>query len=514
MPVPVLPTGPTGLLVTGTQVMEDVHFRLVRNAIVRGADVRVLGDHVFRYGPPDDAAGGEGFAPCFAVCAAASDCAAFLHDKESSHCQFKRSGGRVVHLPEADSPTSIHDVYVRVPSPPAPAPSPSFPMRPLASAERDGAKEPEQHRIFTVPNFVSAAEAATLRGLASECFRNGAAKIDDPEHVNLDMPECNAGRHAVLLSAIEERIATLTGIPAHEADPALAFSSLRSVGRHGHWLTNLHHDKNRQPQRRASVLVYLSTVHRDADGGHTVFPALPSASRAPHTGQHSTRAFRSAVGKAYSQGYRALGCRRPTDGQPREDCVETANDRTHRTTPAGQRMDHASRTEDGPRQQDRGWTSPAGQRMDIASGTAPSWDSGAVWSQVVRLCRSHAVQTDVDGAVSHTEAECERYAATAQRARTTRPAQKHRHATSQLPCIAATKVLPGVAVPPPLCARAVAVGGCVRSRWVGAACRLGVPRVCVRVISLAGPSLARTTAYRCVRSRGPPLSSGRNLPTE
>ena len=285
---------------------EDVRFNLVAGSSIRGSSLRVLGDHAHHYARFDE---------CFASCAATADCAAFVHDKRERMCFYKRKGGRVVS--DADGV----DLHVRASPPPEASPLPrqvlsGFMLHPLGDVP---------HRIFMVPGFVSDDEAVSLRRFAGRCFERGAANPADPEHVTLGSSKCKAGSSAVLLARIEERLARLTGVVVHEGDDAIAFSNLRAVGRHGPWMNNVHHDKNKQSAREVSALVYLSTV-RDEDGGHTIFPALPKraeeggAASATTSATAAVDAFRQQVRAEYASGKRALGCRDPVSGKAQPSC--------------------------------------------------------------------------------------------------------------------------------------------------------------------------------------------------
>ena len=288
--------------------MDDVEFSLVANADVRGASLRVLGHHMHHY---------DNIGDCFAVCAAASDCAAFVDLKPIGTCSFKRHGGKVL-LNQAES-----DVYVRKQPPPSAIPrvlSPSSPpLQPLQPLTSDDS----EHRIGTVAHFMSADEADTLRHFAERCFEASGRSYGLP--ISLGDAGCEAGDAAVLLSRIEERIAAVTGIAAHEAEESLMFTRVGPARDPAEWFENLHHDKNKQERREVTVVVYL-TSQSDAQGGHTIFPTLtprtlpivdsadaPSPPSPPPVAQYA-----AAVAAAYATGKRSLGCRdrQPPDHQP------------------------------------------------------------------------------------------------------------------------------------------------------------------------------------------------------
>ena len=157
---------------------EDVEFRLVAGATVRGSDLRVLGAHVHSYR--------TAATDCFAICAAASDCAAFVDFRQERLCQFKRSGGKVARTPDAEidlflrrppAPPSLPPLSPPLPPSPPPSWPPAFQLEPLVDDSNHG------HRIFAVQQFVSLSEAKALRKFAAACFQRGAAATNEPEHV-------------------------------------------------------------------------------------------------------------------------------------------------------------------------------------------------------------------------------------------------------------------------------------------------------------------------------------------
>lgn len=286
--------------------MDDVEFAYVPAADVPGSSLRVLGSHLHTYKPGS-------VHECFAVCAAADDCAAFVDHKLLGSCAFKRRGSVLTGLEHSD-------VYIRKQILSLPSPAPLPPMLPLVDATK-------HHRIALVPGFLSRHEAATLRKFAASCFhRREAQRVSAPhgeiKHMSVGTAECEAGVTAVLLSRVEERVVALTGMRAHEGEETLLFTNSSAVGRDGPWFGNVHHDKNHQEQRVATVLVYL-TSQSDHEGGHTVFPTLPrdaephalngTASLAGASEASSVlSSYADAVRSAYDGGRRALGCRSQT----------------------------------------------------------------------------------------------------------------------------------------------------------------------------------------------------------
>ena len=290
------------------RAMDDVEFTLVPAASVAGLSVRVLGNEVHHYahGRSHD---------CMAICAAAADCGAFVVQSPHKMCTFKQEGGKVLLGHEHS------EVYIRK-APPldgittiSPIP-PSLPPRiPLAGDEH--------HRIFLVPKFVSGFEARSLRRFASSCFRERQEQhsfrvIGSEERVSVGAADCPSADAAVLLSRMEERISAITSMRSHEGEESLMFTKLSPVGPRGPWLTNVHHDKNNQERREATVIVYLSSLS-EQEGGHTIFPVLSrseqlrltsrgSRARTRRSSDGTLASYQDAVRQAFHRGDRAIGC--------------------------------------------------------------------------------------------------------------------------------------------------------------------------------------------------------------
>jgi hypothetical protein len=288
-------------------MLDDVEYVQLQSTEVFGASLKVLGSHVHDHGMRD-------VSECFAMCGASSDCNGFVHYSKSSICSFKRGGKVREGFPGSS-------VYVRKkppqsqmsPTVPPPSPPPLPPSIPLSV----------MGGVRLVPNFVTAKEAKRLVRFADGCFKRGAAPVNAKDEVSVGHPSCVANSTSVLLSRIEERIARLTGIPVHEGEEALMFTRMAPVGVAGPWFANVHHDKNKNEQREATVIVYL-TSQGDGMGGHTLFPTLEAVSAPEPPGSVSTgsivqgvagrdawpsqTAHAQAASEAFARGERALGC--------------------------------------------------------------------------------------------------------------------------------------------------------------------------------------------------------------
>eukprot|EP00908_Phaeocystis_cordata_P004703 Transcript_15101.p1 GENE.Transcript_15101~~Transcript_15101.p1 ORF type:complete len:439 (-),score=127.48 Transcript_15101:40-1302(-) len=332
-------------------MLDDVQFNRVPGpADILGSSLAILGSHLHKYADAD------AMHDCFAVCAAAFDCTGFVDYSEQRTCAFKRQGGRV-----RKDTGSTSTVYVRIRAPPPPPPPlpPAVPLAPNTNS----------HRIYAVPNFISATEASALRRFGTECLQRGAAPPNDPLRVSVGGRGCEAGAAAVLLAEVEDRIAALTGVPTHEDEEPLMLFKLEAAS--DRWFGNLHQlraravectppssrlaclpphaarasvrsDKNKQERRVATVLVYLTSL-RQREGGHTLFPALrrpATAAACAATGRLARQrrggagaveatpgseededededeeidGYAQAARAAFADGRRALGC---ADGEP------------------------------------------------------------------------------------------------------------------------------------------------------------------------------------------------------
>lgn len=280
-------------------LLDDTNFTHVPNhagTVLHGAPVRVLGSHTFQLedSQPD---------ACFAMCSAAEDCSGFTYLRTDGLCAFSGRSGRLIKPEKVQG-----DVFIKQTSHPD-AVVPILPaMQPVSSSTSP------DHHIFLVPDFASREECATLLQFAAACLARSKTAFaralpDDEDRAIVGSQSCPAaGPSAVLLARVEERIARLTGLPSHEGEETLSFRRSEAVGDDGHWFANVHHDKNKQPGRAATVILYLSSLN-DTDGGHTIFPTLGRAGS-----EDDVDEFREAARLAYSQGRRALGCRDKSAG--------------------------------------------------------------------------------------------------------------------------------------------------------------------------------------------------------
>ena len=300
----------------GAPGMDYIPFNKVANADIYGASINVLGSHMHNYSA-------TGFEDCIAMCAHTSDCFGVVNHPGDQLCYFKRKDGRVFEGDDLiDNPFAGEksDAYIRT-EPPKDAPSPQPLPTPIALSSE------ANRRIYSVPNFVSPFEAKKLRKFAQNCFarakRRGGSMGDGDTQQSLGAMHCLAKSSGVLLARIEERIARLTGLAAHAEEEPMMFS--RALSRHistsqadGRSFTNLHHDKNKQERRVATVIIYLTTQEEDGQGGHTLFPAITPVGwdkEMPHRRGATARALRGA----FKTGKRALGCKQSAEDPDQSD---------------------------------------------------------------------------------------------------------------------------------------------------------------------------------------------------
>ena len=197
-----------------------------------------------------------------------------------------------------------------------------FVLQPLSSPLGHGGPGPS---VYLVDDFVTALEVRELRRHAYECFARklGAGRSFEQSWLAFDSKPspvvtdhvgsatCPPGGAAELLARVDERIGRLGGIPPHAAEEPFMLSRQQPEVPTKDAFENLHHDKiNEDKERRAAtVLVYLSDSD-DAEGGHTIFPALPPAADGP-TGEAANRTLAEverSLSEAFARGARALGC--------------------------------------------------------------------------------------------------------------------------------------------------------------------------------------------------------------
>jgi len=163
--------------------------------------------------------------------------------------------------------------------------------------------------VVLIEDFLSPDEVKHLTDLAMQHVKQDG---DDPTHRVAYLVGAQYGNHAVssrpeldvrlpedtTLNAVEERIGAFLRIPASWEEKPVQMSM--SVGRPEilgveNTMQTVHHDKNSGLTRRATAILYLN---EPAEGGETIFPALPSlalgAQPAPRS--HMQQEFATAFG--------------------------------------------------------------------------------------------------------------------------------------------------------------------------------------------------------------------------
>lgn len=136
----------------------------------------------------------------------------------------------------------------------------------------------DEGSVLMIRDFVSKREARSLKATAEKLFAvdNGprwreavynTAFLQGPHARELLTDE---------VMELERRIENITGISMHR-DEALMMFTRHQPGAMppGHFVRNVHHDKNTAERRTVTALVYLTSAKSDAEGGHTLFPTLP-----------------------------------------------------------------------------------------------------------------------------------------------------------------------------------------------------------------------------------------------
>jgi hypothetical protein len=161
--------------------------------------------------------------------------------------------------------------------------------------------------VFSVDNFASLAECDLLRAEADELFA-GTGHVDEPFRYET----WQRRKHSATLELLEARVANLTGIPPHDHEGEWSANRMTPLAdtrdRPIPLARSLHHDKNQRERRSVTVLLYLKSAH-DADGGHTIFPALPrDGGRAQLGADPADPVARLArvLERAFQRGLRAL----------------------------------------------------------------------------------------------------------------------------------------------------------------------------------------------------------------
>ena len=288
-------------------------FVLLGATTVRGFSLKLHGSSTLFYGT---------LADCAATCAAALECASFVHhgDARPRFCSFKRAA--LDRQPHAEKELFVKQDWL------APSAHPSSSLhaalharlQPVTAQLGRGQRLGNSSRIFLLKGLIAPSEAEALRHFASDCLRRQRSTLASTarartEQTTVGSTGCPAGAAAALLSTVEARLGALTGIPWNEEEEPLMLTLQRPQA-DGAWLdgSRLHHDliNAEKARRQVTVLTYLSTVE-DAEGGHTIFPGLQAAtadgaSPSPPDALRTLEAAAQAMQRAFALGLRSLGC--------------------------------------------------------------------------------------------------------------------------------------------------------------------------------------------------------------
>ena len=170
-------------------------------------------------------------------------------------------------------------------------------------------------RLFLLPNFLAEDEVLAFRSIAE--INPSRFETKPPLHyAYAELPAHHESSANELTRAVEERIANVTGIPAHVGDSRLQMAVTRPWSEALGHIFNLHHDTNKAPRRAATVLIYLSDASSDRlEGGETIFPCLELDENHPMASDLCKR-----LGTAFAAGERFLRATSAThDGNPAFD---------------------------------------------------------------------------------------------------------------------------------------------------------------------------------------------------
>ena len=228
------------------QNLQLVGYTTTRDYTVDAPAIRVHGRSAHTLWPAEDA-----LSQCAAACTAAEDCAGFT--LEEHVCYFKSA-----KRPKQRRAGAIF--FGKRTAPTAAASVPSATLLPKLPASN-------RSRLHIVNDFLSGDEVSALRAFASDCFR--AQRVGSPmpwfEETRVGASDCAAGKAASLLSRVEMRISRLLGLPFHSFEEPLMFTRQRAgppreaeplaaLGARARPFTNVHHDKNKNERRHATVI--------------------------------------------------------------------------------------------------------------------------------------------------------------------------------------------------------------------------------------------------------------------
>jgi len=162
-----------------------------------------------------------------------------------------------------------------------------------------------EHCIFTMDDYLTENDILSMISLGNSMHRKrmglqwptaafASEFLSDPDKTNAPQ----------IVLDVERKIAMLTGISPHPGETPLMFMTQKPGALGAMFLRNIHHDhhggrdklESASRDRTVTVLVYLSDAEDD-DGGHTIFPTIPSQH------QDAIHGVASKMARIFSQGF-------------------------------------------------------------------------------------------------------------------------------------------------------------------------------------------------------------------
>jgi len=180
------------------------------------------------------------------------------------------------------------------------------------------------HCIFTIDDYLTEEDIAALISLGEKLHRQHhgpqwASKVMFASEFLSDQYKTNA---LPIVLKLEQKIAALTQNKPHYGETPLMYSTMRPGALGRLFLRNIHHDHNLAPERTVTVLIYLSDAN-DKDGGHTIFPTIPSQN--PNSNADIAAKLEKVFSKGYAQGERSMSPYSPDGGGPSDDSKPGGN---------------------------------------------------------------------------------------------------------------------------------------------------------------------------------------------
>jgi len=177
--------------------------------------------------------------------------------------------------------------------------------------------------MYTIENFLDEKEVDDIVAVGDLLAGPGVGQMFSHTFMS-DQYKRNAAPAVIKL---ERKIALLSQMEPHSQETPLQYTITRPGEFGNNFLRNVHHDHNQagttpQNQRAMAVVIYLSDA-KYGEGGHTIFPGIPSESQGSNPNIASR--MRTVLEMGYAKGERSMSPYKPDGSGPSDNSKPGGN---------------------------------------------------------------------------------------------------------------------------------------------------------------------------------------------